>query len=51
MSVLSSPHYHDEAKAFAHLESIVWLTASFARIAVSSAARCTIWLASAPSRA
>ncbi|HEX8342398.1 MAG TPA: IS1595 family transposase [Tepidisphaeraceae bacterium] len=24
MSVLSSPHFHDEAKAFAYLESIVW---------------------------
>jgi transposase-like protein len=24
MSVLSSPHFHDEAKAFAFLESIVW---------------------------
>lgn len=25
MSVLSSPHFHDEAKAFAYLESIVWV--------------------------
>jgi len=24
MSVLSSPHFHDEAKAFAFLESVVW---------------------------
>jgi hypothetical protein len=24
MSVLSSPYFHDEAKAFEHLESIVW---------------------------
>jgi transposase-like protein len=24
MSVLSSPHFHDEAKAFEYLESIVW---------------------------
>src|SRR3990170_8013055 len=24
MSVLSSPHFHDEAKAFSFLESIVW---------------------------
>ena len=24
MSILSSPHFHDEAKAFAYLESIVW---------------------------
>ena len=24
MSVLSSPHFHDEAKAFVFLESIVW---------------------------
>lgn len=24
MSVLSSPHFHDEAKAFGYLESIVW---------------------------
>jgi transposase-like protein len=26
MSVLSSPHFHDEAKAFAFLESVVWAT-------------------------
>ncbi|WP_296719653.1 IS1595 family transposase [Erythrobacter sp.] len=25
MSVLSSPHFHDEAKAFEYLESIVWV--------------------------
>ena len=25
MSVLSSPHFHDEAKAFQFLESIVWV--------------------------
>src|SRR3546814_4228842 len=24
MSVLSQPHFHDEAKAFEYLESIVW---------------------------
>lgn len=24
MSVLSSPHFHDEAKAFALLESVIW---------------------------
>jgi hypothetical protein len=24
MSILSSPHFHDEAKAFEYLESIVW---------------------------
>ena len=24
MSVLSSPHFHDEAKAFEYLESVVW---------------------------
>jgi hypothetical protein len=24
MSVLSRPHFHDEAKAFEYLESIVW---------------------------
>ena len=24
MSVLSPPHFHDEAKAFEYLESIVW---------------------------
>ena len=24
MSVLSSPYFHDEAKAFEYLESVVW---------------------------
>jgi transposase-like protein len=28
MSVLSSPHFHDEAKAFEYLESIVWADGS-----------------------
>ena len=25
MSVLSKPYFHDEAAAFSHLESVLWL--------------------------
>ena len=51
MSVLSSPHFHDEAKAFAYLESIVWADGVVARIAALSTVACMIWRAFAASRA
>jgi hypothetical protein len=33
MSVLSKPYFHDEAKAFEYLESVLWPEGPFARIA------------------